>query len=373
MDYPTTSTYMSALTLAVAVSFGVNWSVFQWWKHHQSFAHKSERQAQDFHDQEAPRTGGIGMLCGFIAGSLVVLPVSFSLLFALSLAPAFLAGIFEDISKKDISPVIRLIITMLSGVVAILLLGIHFLKTDIFFIDQLVGGHWLFSLFCILIVVAGAAHSTNVIDGFNGLMLGYGIIACAPFLWLAMTINDPLAFSLFLVLLGSLVGLFFLNFPTGYIFSGDSGAYLLGTTMALSAIVLLERNPHVSPWFPIAILVYPVGETLFSITRKRLILGKPAMQPDGFHMHMIVYKLLTRHYTKQGRKHINTNAMTSPVLWMLALAPAIISCIYYTDTKVLIILCFGYATVYISLYIILLMRLLRFKESEQPGSDSASF
>jgi len=34
--------------------------------------------------------------------------------------------------------------------------------------------------------------------------------------------------------------------------------------------MLVTRNPEVSPWFPLLLLIYPVFETFFSIYRRKL-------------------------------------------------------------------------------------------------------
>ena len=67
-----------------------------------------------------------------------------------------------------------------------------------------------------------------------------------------------------------MLGFFVWNFPAGLIFLGDGGAYFLGFYVAELAILLLHRNPAVSPMFPLLLCIYPVFETLFSIYRRTL-------------------------------------------------------------------------------------------------------
>lgn len=343
--------FIVPVILAGVVSLRINQLIHRWWLGRQSFAIKAERQAQDFHEQDAPRTGGIGLFLGLIVGLLVASWSTQSVLFILCLVPSFLAGIFEDLAKKEMSPWLRLALSSLSGLLAIILLDASFNHTGIHFLDALVAGNPIFSVFCILLITTGSAHSTNVIDGFNGLMGGYGVIACVAFLWLAASVDDTELFITFVALFGSLIGFMIINFPKGIVFSGDSGAYLLGTCLALAAILLLNRNPHISPWFPMAIMSYPVGETIFSILRKRLILGKPAMQPDEWHLHMVLHRLIKRRLTTK-----NANALTSLFLWPFIVAPAIGACLYAFNTKVLIIICLSHGTLYICLYVVLVMR-----------------
>ena len=77
-----------------------------------------------------------------------------------------------------------------------------------------------------------------------------------------------------------------INFPSGSLFAGDSGAYLIGFLIALVSVLLVTRNPQVSAWCPMLLAVYPVWETLFSIYRKKFLRGRSPNMPDGLHLHI---------------------------------------------------------------------------------------
>lgn len=62
----------------------------------------------------------------------------------------------------------------------------------------------------------------------------------------------------------------------GKIFLGDGGAYLLGYFIAEISVLLVLRNPEVSPWFPLLVVAYPVVEALFSIYRRNILKGVSA-------------------------------------------------------------------------------------------------
>jgi UDP-N-acetylmuramyl pentapeptide phosphotransferase/UDP-N-acetylglucosamine-1-phosphate transferase len=94
--------------------------------------------------------------------------------------------------------------------------------------------------------------------------------------------------------LGAVLGFFLWNFPAGLIFLGDGGAYFLGFFVAEMGIVLLARNPEVSPLFPLLVCIYPAFETLFSIYRRVVVRGRPPSMPDGIHLHSLVFKRLMR-------------------------------------------------------------------------------
>ncbi|MGR6800563.1 hypothetical protein ACU6QG_00180, partial [Aeromonas veronii] len=63
---------------------------------------------------------------------------------------------------------------------------------------------------------------------------------------------------------GAAMGFFVWNFPNGLVFLGDGGAYFLGFYLAEIGILLIARNPQVSPLFPLMVCIYPVFETVFS-------------------------------------------------------------------------------------------------------------
>ena len=89
------------------------------------------------------------------------------------------------------------------------------------------------------------------------------------------------------------VGFFILNFPKGKIFLGDGGAYLLGFIVAILGIFLASKYEDVSPWYIIAIFIYPVWEVIFSIIRKSYI-GLSPFSPDSYHLHMLIYRQVTK-------------------------------------------------------------------------------
>ena len=49
-----------------------------------------------------------------------------------------------------------------------------------------------------------------------------------------------------------------------------------------------------TPWFSLAIMAYPIWETLFSMYRRKILRGKSAGHPDALHMHQLIYQRLAR-------------------------------------------------------------------------------
>ena len=90
--------------------------------------------------------------------------------------------------------------------------------------------------------------------------------------------------------------------------------------LAELAVLLVVRNPSVSPFYALAVLFYPVFETGISIWRRRFKRGVPVDQPDALHLHQLVFRRLVRVTFSRGRRHAVPalcNAMASP--YMLSL------------------------------------------------------
>jgi UDP-N-acetylmuramyl pentapeptide phosphotransferase/UDP-N-acetylglucosamine-1-phosphate transferase len=167
---------------------------------------------------------------------------------ALSAVPAFAGGFGEDVTKK-IGVMARLMLTFASAVFASLLVGATLDRLDMPGLDTLL--LWpVFAIAFTAFAVGGIANSINIIDGYNGLAGGYAVIVLAALAWVAGQVGDPVVLTASLAMLGALLGFLVWNYPAGKIFMGDGGAYLLGFWLGELSVLLVVRNPDVSPWFP---------------------------------------------------------------------------------------------------------------------------
>jgi len=271
--------------------------------------------------------------------------------------PAFAAGVAEDLTKTQ-SPRRRLFFTAVSAALALWFVDALIDRTDIPGLDWLV----TFSVAAAAItvfVVTGVANAVNIIDGFNGLASMCVILMLAGLAYVAFEVGDRTIFALALVTIGALIGFFVWNFPAGLVFLGDGGAYFLGFYLAELAILLLHRNPSVSPMFPLLLCIYPVFETLFSIYRKRWLRGISPGVPDGVHLHMLVFKRLMRWAVgnRDSRELTRRNSLTSPYLWMLCSLSVVPAILFYDSTALQLLFIVGFAMTYLGLY----WRIVRFK------------
>lgn len=333
-------TAFAALTSFLICAF-IIWSE-RW---HSRFSHDMVNSGpQKLHETPVPRIGGIA-LASAIAASLLVLHRSellstvtasgFALL-ALSALPAFAGGLAEDLTKK-VGVLARLLLTMAAGLLASRLIGATLTQLDVPGIDNLLQ-HWpWFAIAFTAFAVGGVANSMNIIDGHNGLAGGFAIAALSAFAWLSLQMGDQVVLIASLTMLGAVLGFLFWNWPSGKIFLGDGGAYLLGFWVAELGVLLVVRNPQISPWFPLLVMSYPIWETIYSMYRRRFLQQQSVGQPDNRHFHQLVYRSLKRRLriaqAPNAATRANRNVMRPMAPWLIV--PALIAVLFNDNTGAL--------------------------------------
>ena len=331
---------MSLLLTAFAVSLLATMVIVRFASHNRALHDDDVSGPQKFHARPVPRVGGIGITAGVSAACVMLawrepaigLP---ALLLCLCAAPAFAAGLVEDLTKR-VSPRRRLFFTAVSAALAVWALDAVITYTAIPGLDWVVSFAFGAALVTVF-VVTGVANSVNIIDGFNGLASMCVLLMLVSLAYVGFAVDDKFVALLALAGVGAVLGFFLLNYPAGLIFLGDGGAYFLGFWVAELAILLLHRNPEVSPMFPLLLCIYPVFETLFSIYRRRVLRGRPAGMPDGVHLHSLIYRRFLRWAAgeRTARELTRRNSMTAPYLWFLCMLAVIPAVLWWDSTAVL--------------------------------------
>jgi UDP-N-acetylmuramyl pentapeptide phosphotransferase/UDP-N-acetylglucosamine-1-phosphate transferase len=319
-------------------------------------AHDSDLSGpQKFHARPVPRVGGLGIVVGVLAGALALSwqdpnANSLALLLLACGVPCFAAGLAEDYTKR-ISPRRRLFFTAVSSALAVWGLQAVITHTTIPGLDWVVSmplGAVLVTMF----VVTGVANSVNIIDGFNGLSSMCAMLILGAVAYVAFQVNDLSVMSLALAGVGALLGFFVWNYPAGLVFLGDGGAYFVGFYVAEVSILLLHRNPQVSPMFPLLACIYPVFETLFSIYRRRVLRDQSPGVPDGIHLHSLIYRRVVRWAAgaREAKSVTRRNSATSPYLWLLCMCAVVPAMLFWGSTGLLaafiVIFSIGYTVLY---------------------------
>lgn len=355
---------MPNIALPLLVSFAICLALVMTTRWHGRFTLDHPVGVQKVHTVPVPRVGGIGIYLGLLTFEVAAPFGSQDTLHFILLAgvPALAIGLMEDMTKR-VRVAVRLLATMISGLMICLITGVSLTAVGLPGLDSLLAIP-LISVAFTLVAVAGLANAVNILDGFNGLASGSIAIASAAIGAVAWSVGDlDLAYAA-LALTLAVLGFLLVNFPWGKIFMGDGGAYFAGFALAWLAVLLPERNAGISPWVSLLACAYPVFETVYSMARR--LLSRQAMtQPDAMHLHGLVKTQLVRRHLSHWPRWAR-HAAVAPPLWLLAALPAGLAWGLSGRSTALLLLVFaGFAVLYHLIY----QRLARLAQAE-PIADT---
>jgi UDP-GlcNAc:undecaprenyl-phosphate GlcNAc-1-phosphate transferase len=156
------------------------------------------------------------------------------------------------------------------------------------FTFPVIGVHELPSWIGVPLTVLGIVavmNMVNFLDGLDGLAAGVCAISAATFAFIELDLGRANLAVLAAIVLGATLGFLRHNFYPARIFMGDSGALLLGFTLAgISVDGLLKTASLVTLLLPLAVLAVPIIDTSF-VVAKRIKHGLPVYEGDRFHLH----------------------------------------------------------------------------------------
>ncbi len=317
---------------------------------------------QKFHSHAVARIGGLSIFLAVLLSALVAiwrLPLIANWMLSLLLCSfiAFIGGIVEDYTGR-VSPLRRLALTMAAALLAYFLMNARIDRIDWLFSSWAIPYIWI-SLPLTVLAVAGIVNAVNIIDGFNGLASVVTICMLLSLAYVALQVNDSFILVAALVVAGATAGFLIWNYPVGLIFLGDGGAYFIGFMLGELTLMLVMRNPQVSTWYAVLLLIYPTFETLFSAYRRTFIRGKSPVMPDGIHLHSLIFRRIVQWAIgrKEGRALMRRNSMTSPYLWLFSLTAVIPASLFWRHSWILICAIVMFVISYVWLY----LRIIRFK------------
>ena len=253
---------------------------------------KNFTKPQAFHDTPVTRSGGIAIIISLTVffGIYYLLYSKILFEYILITYSMFLIGFIDDL-KINVKPFKRLLLMIIFLTSLIYFLPIKISNIDIPFLIPLLLMKFftVFVLLCFLFIINGA----NLVDGFNGLLTINLIIINVVLSYLNIK-NGNFEFSIILISqIIILISFLLFNFPSAKIFLGDSGAYLMGSLIALNTILTNNYNPSISSFFLCSLLFYLFFEVFFSFFRK-LYQKKSPLLPDENHFHMLIFKILNK-------------------------------------------------------------------------------
>ena len=261
------------------LSFGISLSVLVFLTRGKLVGMALDRpNERSLHTNPVPRTGGIAILSGILAGWIVLGMTDWTILAGMSLLVCI--SFLDDLVSMPV--VIRF--------------GAHFLASSIFAGTLLLHSHGLTLTVACVIAVVWMINLYNFMDGSDGLaggmaLFGFGFYALAA--WL--THDEDFALLNMAVAMSAGAFLFF-NFHPARIFMGDSGSTLMGF---LAAAFGLEgwKNGDWPIWFPLRVFSPFIVDSTATLL-KRLLRKEKIWQAHKEHY----YQRLIR----MGLGHRNT-------------------------------------------------------------------
>lgn len=331
--------------------------------HQRPSSNSTLQEPQKFHIGMTPRIGGIPILAGMSIGIMAawqygLLAGDTAITWGYAITPVFLAGILEDLTRK-ITPRWRLLASFASAAIGGWLMNAVLTKLALPGIDHLLQTYFWLAMLITIIAVGGICHSLNLIDGYNGLAGGVALMVFVALGYASLHIGDIELFTVCAISGTAAAGFLVWNYPRGYIFAGDGGAYLFGFIIAEVSVLLVIRHSQISPWFPFTLMIYPIWETVFTVYRRKIIQGRAVGLPDALHLHQMVFNRLVRWMVgkRESKSLRRRNAMTTPYLWGMGLLTVIPALLFRHNTLALQIIC----CVFIAAYGWLYRRLVSFR------------
>jgi len=293
------------------------------------------KKPQAFHETSISTYGGVGIYISFLILCLYLFLskqiiyyeyLSFCTLF-------FILGLMDDL-KLNLVPKLRLILMITSLIILVISNNFYIENTGIEFLNRFLKID-IFALFFICLCFLFVINGSNLIDGYNGLLSIHALIILINLFFVNyFEGKNDLAFLIFSMILIIVVFLKF-NFPRAKLFLGDSGSYLLGTFVAISAIKTSVANPLISPFYFCILLFYLFFEVFFSFIRKIVREKRSPLFPDNKHLHMLVYKYLFKKNKNKSKSNYSVALILNGIYLIMIMPPIFmmkngIFCKYYS-------------------------------------------
>jgi UDP-GlcNAc:undecaprenyl-phosphate GlcNAc-1-phosphate transferase len=229
-----------------------------------------------------PRLGGLALFMGIFVPSLAFLPLSGEMRgILLGAAVATTVGAVDDFRGLQWW-------AKLGGQVTAAAIPTAYGIWVHRFTFPVIGVHELPAWFGVTLTVVGIVavmNMVNFLDGLDGLAAGVCAISAASFCVIDLSLGRIGAAILTASVFGACLGFLRHNFYPARIFMGDSGALLLGFTLAAVSVQgLLKTAALATLVLPLLVLAIPLLDTSFVIA-KRLRSGEPFYTADARHLH----------------------------------------------------------------------------------------
>jgi UDP-GlcNAc:undecaprenyl-phosphate/decaprenyl-phosphate GlcNAc-1-phosphate transferase len=229
-----------------------------------------------------PRLGGLALFLGIFVPALAFLNLDDQMRgLLLGAAVATTVGAIDDFRglrawEKLAGQVLAAAIVVYFGVwvhrFTFPILGVQTLPREVGMVLTVIG-------------IVAVMNMVNFLDGLDGLAAGVCAISAFSFCVIDLARGDINAAILTAAVLGGCIGFLRHNFYPARIFMGDSGALLLGFTLAAVSVQGLSKTAALAALvLPLLVLAVPLLDTSF-VVAKRIKSGRPIYVADKSHLH----------------------------------------------------------------------------------------
>jgi UDP-GlcNAc:undecaprenyl-phosphate GlcNAc-1-phosphate transferase len=231
-------------------------------------------QARKLHARPVARTGGLALWLGLIlAQGLGKIPFHLHTPDWVAIHGMALIGLLDDRFN------LRARYKAVAGLAMALLLALHVAQGlcraggSIPFLGMDLPTHSVLVFPLLLLWFWGIPQAYNLIDGINGLSMGFGALLLGVLGW---NLGSEPA-----LLWGGLAAVLALNFPRAHHFLGDCGALMLGTLFSILAVqAFVFSQPDLLLW----VFAYPIVDVSLVVGLRRWH-GQPLSTADRNHLH----------------------------------------------------------------------------------------
>jgi len=259
------------------------------------------QRSPDFHHsagEPIPRLGGVALVLAFLAvqGLMALLNQESAAEIHTRNTVCFAAlgmfglGLWDDLNKLGAKKKL-LGQVLIAGFVCVRGLSISLVSLP--FLGGAVQVHWL-GIALTLLWVVGLTNLINLLDGTDGLAAGISLMLMLLMAYLAHAAGHA-EFQVW-GMIGALLAFLRFNFPPARIYLGDSGAYFVGSLLALISLTDSTKGDVFAAMVaPMFVLALPILDTSLAVLSRGLK-GLPVFRPDRRHLH---HRLLRVGFSKR--------------------------------------------------------------------------
>ncbi len=251
------------------------------------------------HQTLATRSGGCSIFLSLFLISIFFYlnnNVIYDFSFLIPISIMLIVGLYDDIYELDfkLKFIFQIIVAKIIIDNGLIIDNLHGIL-GIYELSRILG-----QMITIFIIVA-IINSINFIDGIDGLAISVITIFLLSFELFSSTSSDMVILTL--IILGSLIPLYFFNFRRkNKVFLGDSGSLFLGTVVSIYVLKILSQDYYIKPEydlnkviFVISILSYPIFD-IIRVFFLRLYRKKSPFVADKKHIHHLILDKTKKHY-----------------------------------------------------------------------------